>query len=52
MRAGIVLSALVPVVSALTLKPWAGNITLFIITGILPVALGWACFWIISARKN
>ena len=52
MRAGIVLSALVPVVAALLLRPWSGNITLFVIAGILPVALAWGCFWIISARKN
>lgn len=52
MRAGIVLSVLVPVVSALVLKPWAGNIIPFVIAGILPVAIAWAGFWIISARKN
>jgi len=52
LRAGIVLSGLVPVVVALVLKPWAGNIISFVIFGILPIALAWGWFWIISARKG
>jgi len=52
MRAGIVVSALVPVLSALVLKPWKGDIILFLSIGLLPVALAWGLFWIFSAKKK
>ena len=52
MRAGIVVSVLVPVISGLIHKPWTGEVTPFIITGVLPVALAWGGFWILSARKS
>lgn len=52
MRAGIVVSLLLPVVSGLITKPWNGNPITFVITGILPVALAWGAFWILSARKK
>ena len=52
LRAGIVASILFPMVSALFLKPWKGDIILYISTGILPVALAWAIVWILAAKKK
>ena len=52
MRTGIVLSILFPVISGLILKPWNGSPVRFFTIGILPVALCWGLFWIISGRKN
>lgn len=52
MRAGIVASVLVPVAAALILQPWKGNALVFFTAGILPVALAWGLFWILSARKH
>ena len=52
MRTAIVLSAADIVISALWTKPWLGQISMFIVSGILPVALGWSLVWIFSAKKN
>lgn len=52
MRFAIVLSAADIIVSALWTKPWQGQMSLFIVLGILPVALGWSLFWIFSAQKK
>ncbi len=52
LRAAIVLSLTVIVVSGLWIKPWQGEVVLFIALGILPVALCWALVWIFSARKK
>jgi len=51
-RMGIVLSIIVPVTAALLLKPWQHNMVSFIATGIIPVAAGWAVFWIFSGFKQ
>ncbi|MCG8552860.1 MAG: hypothetical protein MI799_20840 [Desulfobacterales bacterium] len=51
-RIAIVLSAADIIISALWTKPWQGQILMFIMFGILPVALGWSLVWIFSARKN
>lgn len=47
-RAGIVASILFPLFSALLLKPWQGNLVLFIAVGIVPVALAWAVVWVMA----
>ncbi|MGD9824515.1 hypothetical protein [Desulfobacter sp.] len=52
MRAAIVLSAVVIIISALWTKPWQGRILIFMVSGVLPVALGWSLVWILSARKK
>ncbi len=52
MRAGIVVSLVIPLITALILKPWAGNFVVFISVGILPVVLSWALFWVITAQKK
>nr|WP_320192523.1 hypothetical protein [uncultured Desulfobacter sp.] len=52
MRIAIVLSAAVLIISALWAKPWQGQILIFIVSGALPVALGWSLIWIFSARKK
>lgn len=52
MRLAIVLSMAVIIISALWTKPWQGQISMFIVLGILPVALGWSLLWIFSAKKN
>jgi hypothetical protein len=51
-RIAIVLSAADIIISALWTKPWQGQISMFIVSGILPVALGWSLVWIFSARKK
>ncbi|MFO7748942.1 MAG: hypothetical protein R6V54_02485 [Desulfobacteraceae bacterium] len=51
-RMGIVLSVLLPALAALVIKPWQQNLTLFTLSGILPVAAGWAAFWIRSGFKR
>nr|WP_320014661.1 hypothetical protein [uncultured Desulfobacter sp.] len=52
MRSAIVLSAAVIIISALWTKPWQGQISMFIVSGIMPVALGWSLVWIFSAQKK
>ena len=51
-RAAIVLSVTIIIISALVTKPWLGGIPMFILSGILPVALGWALVWILSAQRK
>ena len=51
-RAGIVASVLIPIIAAAGLKPWSGNLVLFICLGILPVAMAWALVWILAAKKH
>jgi hypothetical protein len=51
-RIAIVLSVADIIISALWTKPWQGQISMFIVSGILPVALGWSLVWIFSARKK
>lgn len=52
MRLAIILSAADVIISALWTKPWQGQISMFIVLGILPVALGWSLVWIFSAKKK
>ena len=52
MRLSIILSIITPMAAALILKPWAHNLVGFISAGIVPVAAGWAAYWIISGFKN
>lgn len=51
-RAGIVISVMVPMAAAISLEPWNGNFILFVSIGIMPVALAWALAWIVSAKKQ
>jgi hypothetical protein len=34
------------------LKPWSGDLVLFICIGIIPVVLAWAIVWILAAQKK
>ncbi|EIM65229.1 hypothetical protein DespoDRAFT_03467 [Desulfobacter postgatei 2ac9] len=52
MRLAVVLSAADIIISALWTKPWQGQISMFIVSGILPVVLGWSLVWIFSAREK
>jgi hypothetical protein len=52
LRAGIVVSVLIPIIAAIGVKPWNGNLVLYISIGIIPVALAWAMVWILSAQKK
>ena len=52
MRAAIVVSLVLPLVTALVLKPWTGNFIIFIFVGILPVIIAWALFWVMTAQKK
>jgi cell division protein FtsW (lipid II flippase) len=51
-RAGIVVSVIVPILAAIGLKPWTGNLVLFVSIGIIPVVLAWAMVWILDAKKQ
>jgi len=51
-RAGIVVSILIPIIAAVVLKPWSGDLVLFVSIGILPVALGWSLVWIMAVKKH
>lgn len=51
-RIGIVLSVAFPVVTAIYFKPWHHNILPFLLTGVLPVAVGWAVLWVYKGFQN
>jgi len=51
-RIGIVVSVLIPIIAAVGLKPWSGDLVLFVFIGILPVALGWSLVWIMAVKKH
>ena len=52
-RLAIVLSLLIPIAAATLFPPWQPRQqTLFCLTGILPVALGWAGFWVFQGFRN
>lgn len=51
-RAGIVASILYPIAVALILKPWEGNLVLFLAAGLGPIALIWAITWILAGPKK
>ncbi len=52
MRASIVASLVFPLIAALILKPWAGNLVIFISVSILPVLIAWAVYWVMTAQKK
>ncbi len=52
MRLGIVASILLPVISALVIKPWKEDIILFVAVGLLPIAAGWGIMWTVSGLKK
>jgi hypothetical protein len=51
-RAAIVISIVFPVACAMAIKPWEGHVLLFGVVGLVPVALGWAFYWILSAPEK
>ena len=51
-RAAIVASILYPIVCAVAIKPWDGQLLLFAATGTAPVALAWAVYWVLSAPRQ
>ncbi len=51
-RAGIVVSLVFPLIAALILKPWTGNLVIFISVSILPVLIAWAVYWVMTAQKK
>jgi len=52
MRAGIILTLVWPVVTALYWQPWQQNPVPFLSFGILPVFLSWSLVWIFAGRKK
>ena len=50
-RLGIVFSVMWPVVAGILMRPWDGQLILFISTGILPVVVGWAVVWVAAGTK-
>jgi len=51
-RFGIIISILLPLISALVLQPWKQNFTLFILAGIVPLIIGWGLYWMFAGLKN
>ena len=51
-RFGIVLSILVPAISALVFQPWEKDFILFILTGIIPLIIGWGLYWMYAGIKS
>ncbi|MBF0413436.1 MAG: hypothetical protein HQK70_12100 [Desulfamplus sp.] len=52
MRLGIVLSVMLPLFMLFILKPWEGNLIIFMCIGIVPVAVGWSAVWIRDGFRN
>ncbi|MCD4742560.1 MAG: hypothetical protein K8R67_08825 [Desulfobacteraceae bacterium] len=51
-RLGIIISILLPLISALVLQPWKQNLILFILAGIVPLIIGWGLYWMFAGLKN
>jgi hypothetical protein len=51
-RLAILTSGLWLAVAAVLLKPWHGEIVLFLVIGLLPVGLGWAIAWVVRGYKK
>lgn len=52
MRAGIVVSLIFPILTALVMKPWQDGLILYLSIGVLPVALAWGLAWILAAQRR
>ena len=52
MRLAIVLSGAVPLAAGIFFKPWGKDFLVFLTAGVLPVAAGWAGFWIYKGFKS
>ncbi|MCP3943510.1 MAG: hypothetical protein GY710_18805 [Desulfobacteraceae bacterium] len=51
-RTGVVISILILIIAVIGLKPWNGNLILFICIGIIPIVLAWAVVWIMAAQNQ
>jgi hypothetical protein len=51
-RTAIVASILYPIAAILIIKPWEQAWLLFAVIGLVPVILGWAVYWIVTAPKK
>lgn len=51
-RAAIVASVLFPIAVGLAVRPWEGHWLIFAVTGLVPVFLAWAVYWIVTAPKK
>ena len=51
-RFGIVISILIPAISALIFQPWKKDLILFILTGIIPLIIGWGIYWMCAGIKT
>ncbi len=51
-RFGIVISILIPIISALFFQPWKKDLVLFILTGIIPLIAGWGVFWMFAGSNK
>jgi hypothetical protein len=47
-----VASILYPIAAILIIKPWEQAWLLFAVIGLVPVILGWAVYWIVTAPKK
>jgi uncharacterized protein YqhQ len=51
-RFGIIISILIPIISALIFQPWKNDLIMFILTGIIPLIIGWGLYWMFAGLKN
>ena len=51
-RFGIIISILIPTISALVFQPWKKDLILFILTGIIPLIIGWGIYWMFTGMKT
>ncbi len=51
-RFGIIISILIPIISALVFLLWKQDLILFILFGVIPLIVWWGLYWMISGFKN
>ncbi len=51
-RFGIIASILVPIISALYFQPMKDGLIMFILTGIIPLIVGWGIYWMVAGLKK
>jgi hypothetical protein len=52
MRLAIVASAVWPLIMAAMIKPWQGELFLFIFVGVCPVVFAWSAAWVAGGFKK
>ncbi|MCP3898920.1 MAG: hypothetical protein GY707_04190 [Desulfobacteraceae bacterium] len=51
-RFGVLATILIPIISALFFQPWKNDFILFVLTGVVPLIVGWGFYWMFAGIKN